>query len=274
MVEYDYHKLAVRVDETAGLHARPAALLSRIMLSINVDSYLAYDGKTVNAKSVIAIMSLGIGKGQTFELYIHRPTPEQTDEFPVLRSRIEDMDSLSVVSEGYGPSPLEHTTDSETVTTTPKADSIEPDAIFFAKEADDAYEAIGLVAGTLVDNGFITVEHAHTIIDREKTSPTGLAVTTPIALAHSGAPGVLKEGYALGVFEEPVTFRRMDDPKSTVPVQVVIVLAVSDRNRQTERLKTLIQRFTRGSLATELAASHNQAAVKHIVSKFRERQTD
>lgn len=54
-------KLITLKNET-GLHARPAALLAKKASSYNESIELEYKGKKVNAKSVLSIMSLGIGK--------------------------------------------------------------------------------------------------------------------------------------------------------------------------------------------------------------------
>ena len=50
------------VDET-GIHARPATLLVQSASKFASDVQLGYNGKDVNLKSIMGVMSLGIGKG-------------------------------------------------------------------------------------------------------------------------------------------------------------------------------------------------------------------
>ena len=50
------------VAET-GIHARPATLLVQAASKFNSDINLEYNGKSVNLKSILGVMSLGVGQG-------------------------------------------------------------------------------------------------------------------------------------------------------------------------------------------------------------------
>lgn len=45
-----------------GIHARPATLLVQAASKFNSDINLEYNGKSVNLKSIMGVMSLGVGK--------------------------------------------------------------------------------------------------------------------------------------------------------------------------------------------------------------------
>lgn len=49
------------VAET-GIHARPATLLVQAASKFNSDINLEYNGKSVNLKSIMGVMSLGVGQ--------------------------------------------------------------------------------------------------------------------------------------------------------------------------------------------------------------------
>ena len=53
----DFHIVA----ET-GIHARPATLLVQAASKFNSDVTLEYNGKSVNLKSIMGVMSLGVGQ--------------------------------------------------------------------------------------------------------------------------------------------------------------------------------------------------------------------
>lgn len=57
MEKKDFHVIA----ET-GIHARPATLLVQAASKFNSDITLEYQGKSVNLKSIMGIMSLGVGQ--------------------------------------------------------------------------------------------------------------------------------------------------------------------------------------------------------------------
>jgi phosphocarrier protein HPr len=51
------------VISESGIHARPATLLVQTASKFDSDIQLEYKGKRVNLKSIMGVMSLGIGKG-------------------------------------------------------------------------------------------------------------------------------------------------------------------------------------------------------------------
>ena len=58
MEKKEYHVIA----ET-GIHARPATLLVQTASRFASDIQLEYNGKSVNLKSIMGVMSLGVGQG-------------------------------------------------------------------------------------------------------------------------------------------------------------------------------------------------------------------
>ena len=58
MEKREFHIIA----ET-GIHARPATLLVQAASKFNSDINLEYNGKSVNLKSIMGVMSLAVGQG-------------------------------------------------------------------------------------------------------------------------------------------------------------------------------------------------------------------
>ena len=58
MEKREFHIIA----ET-GIHARPATLLVQAASKFNSDINLEYNGKSVNLKSIMGVMSSGVGQG-------------------------------------------------------------------------------------------------------------------------------------------------------------------------------------------------------------------
>lgn len=56
------------ITSDIGLHARPATLLVQEASRFGSEVELEYDGKTINAKSIMGVMSLGLGKDATFSI--------------------------------------------------------------------------------------------------------------------------------------------------------------------------------------------------------------
>ena len=77
MVQKSFHV----IDET-GIHARPATLLVQAAGKFESDISLEYNGKKVNLKSIMGVMSLGIGQGA--EITISAEGNDATDAINAL----------------------------------------------------------------------------------------------------------------------------------------------------------------------------------------------
>jgi phosphocarrier protein HPr len=58
------------VTSESGIHARPATILVQTASRFNSDIHLEYNGKTVNLKSIMGVMSLGIPKGAEIKITV------------------------------------------------------------------------------------------------------------------------------------------------------------------------------------------------------------
>lgn len=59
----------VSVLNATGLHARPAGMITKEATKFKSNIELEYNAKRVNAKSIMSVMALGIGKGAEVTLY-------------------------------------------------------------------------------------------------------------------------------------------------------------------------------------------------------------
>lgn len=81
MEKKDFHVVA----ET-GIHARPATLLVQAASKFNSDINLEYKGKSVNLKSIMGVMSLGVGQGSDVTI-----SAEGSDEKEAIEAIEETM---------------------------------------------------------------------------------------------------------------------------------------------------------------------------------------
>lgn len=54
----------------SGIHARPASGLVIVASKFTSDIFMEYEGKKVNLKSILGVMSLGVGQGASFAISI------------------------------------------------------------------------------------------------------------------------------------------------------------------------------------------------------------
>lgn len=57
-----------KVIDATGIHARPASLLVSVANKFQSDINLIHNEKKVNLKSILGVMSLGIGMGEEFKI--------------------------------------------------------------------------------------------------------------------------------------------------------------------------------------------------------------
>lgn len=60
----------ITVTNAVGLHARPASIFVQTSNKFNSDIQVEYGEKTVNAKSILQVLSLGVKKGGRISLKI------------------------------------------------------------------------------------------------------------------------------------------------------------------------------------------------------------
>jgi phosphocarrier protein HPr len=70
-----------KVTADTGIHARPATLLVQTASRFDSEITLVYKGKSVNLKSIMGVMSLGIGQGADISI-----SAEGSDSEEALRS--------------------------------------------------------------------------------------------------------------------------------------------------------------------------------------------
>ncbi|MFD1849774.1 phosphocarrier protein HPr [Oceanobacillus bengalensis] len=68
------------IIDKAGIHARPATVLVQAVANVASEVYMTYNEKTVNLKSIMGIMSLGITHGAKVKVTISGSDENETME--------------------------------------------------------------------------------------------------------------------------------------------------------------------------------------------------
>lgn len=74
------------VTAETGIHARPATLLVQTASKFNSDINLEYKGKSVNLKSIMGVMSLGVDQGSDVTISV-----DGADESDAMAAIVETM---------------------------------------------------------------------------------------------------------------------------------------------------------------------------------------
>lgn len=123
------------------------------------------------------------------------------------------------------------------------ASAINPEAIALGVTASTGEEVIRLLAGRLEKLGYVRSTYADAVVAREAKMPTGLPVgrDANVAVPHTDPQHVIKPGVALATLARPVAFANMEDPDEEVPVGLVFMLAINDKDRQIDMLQQIME---------------------------------
>lgn len=68
---------SMKIELTGGLEARPVAMLVQVASKFESSVYLETEGKKVNAKSIMGMMSLALGTGENVKIITEGADEEQ-----------------------------------------------------------------------------------------------------------------------------------------------------------------------------------------------------
>jgi phosphocarrier protein HPr len=81
-------ELLLKIKNNEGLHARPAGILAKKAAEFQSNIQIMAGGQLKNAKSIMALMSLGLKKDQEFKLIIDGPDADAASK--VLNELVEN----------------------------------------------------------------------------------------------------------------------------------------------------------------------------------------
>jgi len=164
-----------------GLHARPAALLSQAAKSIAADVSILAHGKTANARSVIAIMALGIRHGDP--LIIGASGPDAAAAIQRVESALEEACRMEIAAGHAAQDPALAPTPS---TTTAGATAAAGDGLLIGVAA-----AAGLAVGraTRIERRDISVDEKGGGVAHESHELERARANVRARLARVGATG-------------------------------------------------------------------------------------
>lgn len=109
-------------------------------------------------------------------------------------------------------------------------------------ESDDSSDVIEQLSSQLYESGYVKEEYISAIKKRELEYPTGLPSASPaVAIPHADFNLVNKTTVAVATLSNPVNFHDMEDVKKTIPVQIVIMLAIGEPHGQVEMLQRVVE---------------------------------
>jgi galactitol PTS system EIIA component len=109
------------------------------------------------------------------------------------------------------------------------------------KNVDNWEEALKCTGKTLYENNCVVEEFAEKCIERERSYPTGLIETIPVAIPHASKDYVREQAICCLRLEKPVKFHSMEDWDMEVNVRYVLNLALLDDSEHIKIITRVIR---------------------------------
>ena len=113
--------------------------------------------------------------------------------------------------------------------------------IFVNLEAADHTEVLDILGNALIREGYAGTSYVEALLKREKEFPTGLDIQgIGVAIPHTDACYVKKEGIAVASLIKPISFFQMGEDSIQVPVSLVFMLAIQKSDTHLKRLQGIL----------------------------------
>lgn len=113
--------------------------------------------------------------------------------------------------------------------------------IFTELEAESCEDVLDQVGGALIKEGYCKDTYKEALKIREAEYPTGLDIDgIGVAIPHTDVSHVEKQGIAIAVLKNPVTFVQMGTEDETAEIKLVFMLAVKEPKTQIDRLQAIL----------------------------------
>jgi len=133
---------------------------------------------------------------------------------------------------------------------------------------NDQFDAIALAAKPLLAQGCITEDFVEAAVERERTFPTGLPTKIGVALPHTKAKYVLKESISIVTLKNTIVFAGMGNPKESIPVQIVFLLAINNPEKQLKILQTIITIIQNEKMLKKIKDAKEPQTIYNLIKTF------
>jgi len=113
---------------------------------------------------------------------------------------------------------------------------------FAGISTENSTELLRFLSDMLYKKGYVKKEYGEKVIEREKIYPTGLPTAGyRVAMPHADSEYVDTSAISIATLEKHVYFNSMGKPDETLPVSVVFLLAIKEKEKQVEAISQLIE---------------------------------
>ena len=132
--------------------------------------------------------------------------------------------------------------------------------VFHNLKASDNIEVLQLMGDAMIQEGYGEEGFTEAVLKREKDYPTGLDVNgIGVAIPHTDAEHVKKEGISIAVLNPPIEFDAMGEEDCRIPVKIVIMF--------TDRLLQVLDMIKDEEILQGLLDAKNKKEIRTVIQK-------
>ena len=137
------------------------------------------------------------------------------------------------------------------------------------KEFIDNYDAINQTAKILLNTGLVKESYIEAIKKRDESFPTGLKFENyGIAIPHTDPEHVINEAILINILEKPVKFEQMASEGLYTDVNIIVMLAIKNKENQVPYLQALIELFQDKEKVNTLLECKNDDIIEETFNKY------
>lgn len=135
-------------------------------------------------------------------------------------------------------------------------------------EAPDAASALSQAAAPFIAQGYAKSSFPQALSTREASFPTALpAQGVDICIPHADPSHILKTAMSVVVLKNPVEFKMMGDPDTTLHPRIMFVLGLKEAHGQVEMLQKLIEVIQDEQLLKDILAAQTSDVIYDLLAE-------
>lgn len=147
-------------------------------------------------------------------------------------------------------------------------EKLNPAITFPQLDVKDMADVMTQIGGVMTREGYGKDTYTTALIEREKEFPTALDVDgIGVAIPHTPAEHVLKNGIAVATLKKPVTFIAMGSDDEEVQVELIFMLAIAGGHGHIDELQELLGIIQDTDLLKKLKSAKTANEILTIISE-------
>ena len=147
-------------------------------------------------------------------------------------------------------------------------EELKENLIFLNLKAEDNKEVLQIMGDAMIREEYGDQGFTEALLKREKDYPTGLDVDgIGVAIPHTDAEHVKKEGISIAVLDRPVEFDAMGEENCQIPVKIVIMFTVAGKNKHIDRLLQVLDMIKDEEILQGLLDAKNKKEIRTVIQK-------